>query len=1416
MTSYVYPSAFSSDFTSAATPSTGGTGVSSSGGSGGSVTDVSSVTGGGGGVTGQVTASQGLGAFICHAAYLETKLQRGGRSLFFSTARSRIVSRQRIANGASFIVERAELEEQQAFDKVADPNPEQRIKTVAVKTVRGDRYNQTHWREVLLEIRALLHEPIRCHPNIVKLLDTQWGARADRRSPFPAIVQEYAAFGTLDKLQQRSKPLPFSIKQKLCYDIGRALSIIHACGMVHGDLKHENVLIFPNRHPAPLNQPYTAKLADFGGTVMDFGGSGTSQMPMYTFPFEAPEISDNLTEEGAKKTDAYSYGMLIWRCMIDSEDILSAMGFARSSRGSVTDDRLRDNIKLLKLSDGLLEAAIHNIANYFFVHQLPSASLNLITSALMFTLRGDPNQRALDRAQVRLRGMDSVSAYRYVCIKDEANRKMAERAKRYYVPGKHGINRDSAGFFLARSGGEYDAQDNLPGFRLDLPRPERGGFLFEPLRLRNLLDRGQQEAMVGEFEFYADSPSPGGMAEADLKLPSWSAAFFLFESYLCSFGAPYDSKKACYWLRRAAEPSEETATTDYLAMAWLNRIHAALGIPNPYDVDKQMDTLYWSAVRGHRNCVEDANAIIESSTDPVWRRAWKQKMEEADQMYRTLTGSTGMPFFAPRKLRRDWDLNNLVKLDAQLKEELGRNYDSCLRPPPGSDEESGSPPGYGYPFDKIYVNDQGHGLLHLAVVRGRLRALNHLYSKYFCNINLGNQSHGDTPLICACRTGRFELAMWCLENGADPNGSDTCEEAPLHCITAFTEPEMDIIVAKLIAAGADVEKHSSASRKDVRRILADWEDSFSMTLTPLGRAVLKQSLPAVKILLKNGASPTAKLVDKRLTTSMSPVDLAAVLTLPDILEELLRHVDSSMPVMDGCEMLDAARSGEVTPYDSLSLHSRLVRCGIRYRENLECTLKILHERRKTQRPENQTDHPAGKHLCNEILLGNTDIISALLSLGHSPAGSPEFRPLFTAVKANHSASFQLLISRHHPSDLAPLLSDLAQRLPHAPRDLAIAEYLLSYGCPADSTADDQPSPLVLAVQNEYFELADLLIAHGAGASLNAVYPGGALANSPADGASSLLGALLRSQTSASLRSIAYLAKLHKHPSATIRLSPLAYYHHHPPITTTTITTTPTATTTGGGTTSDSNSPPGAAVSAIHALAGVAHRDWNSHGQISASMVQLVVGMFPSGESLGALASHAGMGTPIAAAVLASHAELLRVLLAAPGYRRDWNRAVTVAVPGDGPVTMTPLALARRLAVEKLAVLEGAGKGEEEVVVDEAEVQVLKRAVEVGEALGDIMEMEGVGADDAGAVSDLGDGEEWMKRWEEVDFETRIVALERRLKKAFVEPEIDRVGEGVNLPVDLSVLTDKSSNGKDEPKMTNERTLGLLLKTLQIG
>ncbi|KAK3306073.1 serine/threonine protein kinase [Chaetomium strumarium] len=1420
-TSYVYHSVFSDSLPSIPTPSATATDSTSTTSNTlpGIATPPSSSQFGQ-----EPSTAQGLASFICHVAYLDVRLQRGDSSAFFAFHGARVVNRKRIANGASFIVERAELEEPLERNDAAESTSlssgaaRQPSKPVVVKTVRENKNNRpSQWREVLLEIRALLHEPIRYHPNIVKFMGIRWDASIETGSPFPAIVQEHAAFGTLDKLQQRSKPLPFSIKQKLCYDVGRGLSIIHACGMVHGDLKHENVLIFPNRYPDPPNQPYTAKLADFGGTVMDMGsshgdGHGQHRIPMYTFPYEAPEIADRLTEEGAKKTDAYSYGMLIWRCMIDSQDVLAAAGTTGSSAKSLSDPvQLRNTVQALKVSDGMLEAAIHSVAEYCFGHAIPRASFHLITSALMFTLRGDPQQRALDRAQVRLRGMDPVAAHHYVGVKDEANRQKAQR-DRYQTPGRHGMDLDSVGYALGRLGSDYDAQNNLPGFRPDLPRPERGGFHFEPLRLRYMLGWAQQEAIVRDLEIFAEpsnSNSDSSSAEDDdaageLTPSPWLAAFFLFQSYLCGFGVACDPRKACYWLRRAAEPPLEIGETDYYAMAWLNRIHAALGVLNPYSVDMQMDVLALSAMRGHRHCVEDAEALIDSSADPAQRHAWRQKMSDVDAVYKVLTGSTGMPFFAPRKLTRDWALGNLEMLDAQLRQELGREYESCLRPPRASEEASDPPPDDGYRFDRIYVNHKGHGLLHLAAVQGRLGALQYLHAKYLSDINLKNQSHGDTVLTLACRTGRFDMVMWCLENGADPNGADYCEESPLHCITAFSESEMDRIVARLVEAGADIEKHSEASRSDIRGIVADWEDSFSITLTPLGRAVLKQSLPAVRVLLKHGASPTLKRVYRN-RANQSAVELAAVLTLPDILAELLRHTDDGDDVFDECEMLDAAHTSRITPYDSLSLHSRLVRCGVRYKDSLDRTLRILHERSNKKRlgHDNQPKHPAGKHLCEEIRLGNADIVSSLLRLGHSASGSPGFRPLVAAVQANNVEIFHLLLA-HDPSLLtttssldpdtstsigtststsASLLHVLAQRPPHRPRDLAIASHLLSHtsnrSIPAYTVTPHQPSPLVLAILNGFYKLADLLVTQDkqAAASLSFCRRPAPRLSAPRE--YTLLGWLLRSQTSSSLRAIRYLSHLHTTPDNGISISPLAYRTRE-----------------------------GVEVSALHALSEVPASEWNTHAQISASIIQQLLTMFPTVESLGQWAVNPLSGSVVSAAVVRSHAEVLRAVLAAPGYRGLWDQPVKVYLKFVKLVAdektdemeeeheMRPIEIAREVARQKLLALGGSDE------VDEEELEGIKRAAEIMEML-NALEQE----DESDLARRPGD-----EVAADPDYTSRIEALEARLKPDFEEPPIDRDSQEVNMPVDLSVLTDERPTGWTEgAEMTAEMSLRIFLR-----
>ena len=59
------------------------------------------------------------------------------------------------------------------------------------------------------------------------------------------------------------KGLDFDLKHLLCLDIARGLSSLHQAGLVHGDVKAENVLVCssPSRR-------YLAKISDFGFSVV--------------------------------------------------------------------------------------------------------------------------------------------------------------------------------------------------------------------------------------------------------------------------------------------------------------------------------------------------------------------------------------------------------------------------------------------------------------------------------------------------------------------------------------------------------------------------------------------------------------------------------------------------------------------------------------------------------------------------------------------------------------------------------------------------------------------------------------------------------------------------------------------------------------------------------------------------------------------------------------------------------------------------------------------------------------------------------------------------------------------------------------------------------------------------------------------
>jgi serine/threonine protein kinase len=199
--------------------------------------------------------------------------------------------------------------------KIPPPDRSFVLKSVLPVSDFSNREEQTRLGDLILELRALSHPPLRDHRNIVKLLGLGWETdTADTLQKWPVLIQE-CANGTLDDLLKREPDIPYGYRLELSLGISDGLHAIQRCRIVHGDLKPDNVLILPSPQQAGSQCPWVAKLADFGGSVLDVAEGTKGRLRMRTPTWQAPEWADYLTRDSLLRTDVYSLGLTIWSIM---------------------------------------------------------------------------------------------------------------------------------------------------------------------------------------------------------------------------------------------------------------------------------------------------------------------------------------------------------------------------------------------------------------------------------------------------------------------------------------------------------------------------------------------------------------------------------------------------------------------------------------------------------------------------------------------------------------------------------------------------------------------------------------------------------------------------------------------------------------------------------------------------------------------------------------------------------------------------------------------------------------------------------------------------------------------------------------------------------------------------------------------
>ncbi|KAL6559406.1 hypothetical protein OROGR_004523 [Orobanche gracilis] len=117
----------------------------------------------------------------------------------------------------------------------------------------------------------------------------------------PNIISYYPG-GSLRKYLHQQEPhsLPLSLVLKLALDIARGMQYLHGRGILHRDLKSENLL---------LDEDMCVKVADFGISCLE-SQCGSAKGFTGTYRWMAPEMIGE--RQHTKKVDVYSFGIVLW------------------------------------------------------------------------------------------------------------------------------------------------------------------------------------------------------------------------------------------------------------------------------------------------------------------------------------------------------------------------------------------------------------------------------------------------------------------------------------------------------------------------------------------------------------------------------------------------------------------------------------------------------------------------------------------------------------------------------------------------------------------------------------------------------------------------------------------------------------------------------------------------------------------------------------------------------------------------------------------------------------------------------------------------------------------------------------------------------------------------------------------------
>ncbi|KAJ3269852.1 hypothetical protein HDV01_000858 [Terramyces sp. JEL0728] len=195
--------------------------------------------------------------------------------------------KKRIYRQAMETIKSSQVDVQENLDEFIQKVKQEAENQIVEHNEEPDDYLSDFQKEVLLLMRLN-------HPNIIKTFKVIDGAEDIY------IIMEYCAGGELADLVKKQKHLAEDYARKLFRQIVSAIDFTHASGVVHRDLKLENIL---------LNEDGNILISDFGlGTFVTGDKLDTICGTPY---YSAPELMSGQKYNG-KKIDIWAMGVIVY------------------------------------------------------------------------------------------------------------------------------------------------------------------------------------------------------------------------------------------------------------------------------------------------------------------------------------------------------------------------------------------------------------------------------------------------------------------------------------------------------------------------------------------------------------------------------------------------------------------------------------------------------------------------------------------------------------------------------------------------------------------------------------------------------------------------------------------------------------------------------------------------------------------------------------------------------------------------------------------------------------------------------------------------------------------------------------------------------------------------------------------------